>query len=170
VVVSRSTPMMIMVMPPSGREANPTAYVPEAARVPRGGGEAGEEQLIEHQSGGGAEDEEVIPLDDGAKDAGPQDGTQGGRAVDDGAARGGLLCRGRAPCENACHLASGLPNVKQRFDASLVGVLIYGGVEPIDIGGTVGVVSMARRVLPALESMVIVSQMGPVRLAGGRAG
>ena len=60
--------------------------------------------------------------------------------------------------------------MKQRFDAALVGVLIYGGVEPIDIGGTVGVVSMARRVLPALESMVIVSQMGPVRLAGGRAG
>jgi transcriptional regulator GlxA family with amidase domain len=57
--------------------------------------------------------------------------------------------------------------VKQRFDAALVGVLIYEGVEPIDIGGTVGVVSMARRVLPALEATVIASQMGPVRLAGG---
>jgi hypothetical protein len=43
---------------------------------PRGGGEAGEEQLVEHQSGGGAVDEEVMPLDDGAEDAGPQGGSR----------------------------------------------------------------------------------------------
>jgi hypothetical protein len=32
--------------------------------------------------------------------------------------------------------------MKQRSDPSLFGVLIYQDVEPIDIGGTVGVVSM----------------------------
>jgi transcriptional regulator GlxA family with amidase domain len=57
--------------------------------------------------------------------------------------------------------------MKQRSDPALVGVLIYEGVEPIDIGGTVGVVSMARRVLPAVEAVVIARHAGPVRLAGG---
>jgi transcriptional regulator GlxA family with amidase domain len=48
-----------------------------------------------------------------------------------------------------------------------VGVFIYDGVEPIDIGGTVGVVSMARRVLPAVEAAVIARSPGPVALSGG---
>jgi transcriptional regulator GlxA family with amidase domain len=52
-------------------------------------------------------------------------------------------------------------------DPALFGVLIYDGVEPIDIGGTVGVVSMARRVLPHVDATVIARQAGPVRLAGG---
>jgi transcriptional regulator GlxA family with amidase domain len=50
---------------------------------------------------------------------------------------------------------------------ALVGVLIYPGVEPIDLGGTVGVVSMARRVLPSVQATVIARQAGPVLLAGG---
>jgi transcriptional regulator GlxA family with amidase domain len=57
--------------------------------------------------------------------------------------------------------------MKQRTAAARLGVLIYEGVEPIDIGGTVGVVSMARRVLPAVEAAVIARHGGPVRLAGG---
>jgi transcriptional regulator GlxA family with amidase domain len=57
--------------------------------------------------------------------------------------------------------------MKQRSDAALVGVFVYDGVEPIDIGGTVGVVSMARRVLPRVEATVIARRAGPVRLAGG---
>ena len=57
--------------------------------------------------------------------------------------------------------------MKQRSDTARIGVLIYEGVEPIDIGGTVGVVSMARRVLPFVEAAVIARQAGPVRLAGG---
>jgi transcriptional regulator GlxA family with amidase domain len=57
--------------------------------------------------------------------------------------------------------------MKQRSDPARIGVLIYDGVEPIDIGGTVGVVSMARRVLPQIESVVIARAAGPVRLAGG---
>jgi transcriptional regulator GlxA family with amidase domain len=57
--------------------------------------------------------------------------------------------------------------MKQRHDAARLGVLIYEGVEPIDLGCTVGVVSMARRVLPAVEAAVIARHAGPVRLAGG---
>ncbi|MDE2574349.1 MAG: DJ-1/PfpI family protein, partial [Rhodospirillales bacterium] len=54
-----------------------------------------------------------------------------------------------------------------RSAPALFGVVIDDGVEPIDIGGTVGVVSMARRVLPMVRATVIARQAGPVRLAGG---
>jgi len=57
--------------------------------------------------------------------------------------------------------------MKQRTDPALIGVLIYEGVEPIDLGGTVGVVSMARRVLPAVQSVVVAPRAGPVRLSDG---
>ena len=48
-----------------------------------------------------------------------------------------------------------------------IGVVIYEGVEPIDIGGTAGVLSMARRVLPNLTYRTIAEKAGPVTLAGG---
>jgi transcriptional regulator GlxA family with amidase domain len=57
--------------------------------------------------------------------------------------------------------------MKLRSDPGLFGMVIYEGVEPIDIGGTVGVVSMATRVLPMVAATVIARQAGPVRLAGG---
>jgi transcriptional regulator GlxA family with amidase domain len=57
--------------------------------------------------------------------------------------------------------------MKQRSDPALFGILIYDGVEPIDIGGTAGVISMARRVLPHIQAAVIARHPGPVRLAGG---
>lgn len=57
--------------------------------------------------------------------------------------------------------------MKDRTEKALFGIVIYEGVEPIDIGGTVGVISMARRVLPAIESVTIAEQAGPVVLAGG---
>jgi transcriptional regulator GlxA family with amidase domain len=57
--------------------------------------------------------------------------------------------------------------MKTRSDPARIGVLFYDGVEPIDLGGTVGVVSMARRVLPLVEAVVIAREAGPVRLAGG---
>jgi transcriptional regulator GlxA family with amidase domain len=56
---------------------------------------------------------------------------------------------------------------KQTTDPARLGVLIYEGVEPIDLGGTVGVVSMARRVLPNVTAPVIARHAGPVKLAGG---
>ena len=56
---------------------------------------------------------------------------------------------------------------RTRSDPARLGVLIYDGVEPIDIGGTIGVVSMARRVLPFVEATTIARHAGPIRLAGG---
>jgi transcriptional regulator GlxA family with amidase domain len=50
---------------------------------------------------------------------------------------------------------------------SLFGIVIYEGVEPIDVGGTVGVLSMAQRTLPALQYVVIAERAGAVRLASG---
>ena len=57
--------------------------------------------------------------------------------------------------------------MKDRAVAARIGVVIYDGVEPIDIGGTVGVVSMASRVLPGLAAVTIAAFAGSVRLAGG---
>jgi transcriptional regulator GlxA family with amidase domain len=45
------------------------------------------------------------------------------------------------------------------------GVIVYDGVEPIDIGGTVGVLSMARRLLPNIEAVLIAAKAGTVTLA-----
>lgn len=59
--------------------------------------------------------------------------------------------------------------MKDRSAASLFGIVVYDGVEPIDIGGTVGVLSMARRVLPAVDCVTIAERAGPVTLAGGLA-
>jgi transcriptional regulator GlxA family with amidase domain len=57
--------------------------------------------------------------------------------------------------------------MKDRNAPALFGVVVYDGVEPIDIGGTVGVLSMAHRVLPAVESVTLAEEAGPVELAGG---
>lgn len=57
--------------------------------------------------------------------------------------------------------------MKDRNAHTLFGIVVYDGVEPIDIGGTAGVISMARRVLPNIESVTIAQNAGPVELAGG---
>ena len=46
-------------------------------------------------------------------------------------------------------------------------ILIYDDVEPIDIGGTAGVLSMARRFEDGIEIMCVAEEAGEVRLAGG---
>lgn len=56
--------------------------------------------------------------------------------------------------------------MKARTEPARLGIVIYEGVEPIDIGGTVGVVSMASRVLPAITCVMIAQDAGPVKLAG----
>jgi transcriptional regulator GlxA family with amidase domain len=48
-----------------------------------------------------------------------------------------------------------------------IGVVLYDGVEPIDLGGTVGVISMASRLLPGLAAVTIAEHAGPVHCAGG---
>jgi transcriptional regulator GlxA family with amidase domain len=57
--------------------------------------------------------------------------------------------------------------VRDRSEPATFGIVVYAGVEPIDVGGTVGVISMARRVLPGIESVTIAAKPGPVALAGG---
>ena len=61
----------------------------------------------------------------------------------------------------------GRSRLRARDEPTRFGVVIYDGVEPIDLGGTVGVVSMAARVLPAIEAVTIAHAAGPVALAGG---
>ncbi len=57
--------------------------------------------------------------------------------------------------------------LRERDEPARFGVVLYEGVEPIDVGGTVGVVSMATRVLPAISVVTIAHVAGPVVLAGG---
>jgi transcriptional regulator GlxA family with amidase domain len=57
--------------------------------------------------------------------------------------------------------------MRGRDEPARFGVVLYDGVEPIDVGGTIGVVSMAARVLPAIEAVTIAHTAGPVALAGG---
>lgn len=49
----------------------------------------------------------------------------------------------------------------------MYGILIYDGVEPIDLGATVGVLSMAKRVAPGLAWTVLARRKGPVTSANG---
>ena len=44
---------------------------------------------------------------------------------------------------------------------------VYDEVEPIDIGATFGILSMAKRVDPGIEMALVARKAGPVRLAGG---
>jgi transcriptional regulator GlxA family with amidase domain len=48
-------------------------------------------------------------------------------------------------------------------------ILIYDGVEPIDLGATFGVLSMARRVEPSIDAFGVARTSGKVRCAGGLA-
>jgi len=57
--------------------------------------------------------------------------------------------------------------MRQPHDAALVAVVIYDGVEPIDVGGTIGVISMASRLLPGIRAVAVAERAGPVRCAGG---
>lgn len=57
--------------------------------------------------------------------------------------------------------------IRPRTEPARIGVIVYPGVEPIDIGGTTGVISMASRILPAIGAVTIAAAAGPVALAGG---
>lgn len=57
--------------------------------------------------------------------------------------------------------------MKAMDEPAVIGVVVYEGVEPIDVGGTIGVISMAQRILPGLRHVTIAEQAGPVRLASG---
>src|ERR1700730_19420236 len=51
--------------------------------------------------------------------------------------------------------------------APLFAILAYEGIEPIDIGATYGVLSMARRLLPGLRFFVVAKSSGELRMANG---
>lgn len=57
--------------------------------------------------------------------------------------------------------------MRGRNEPARFGIVLYDGVEPIDLGGTLGVLSMASRVLPAIAAVTIAREAGPVALAGG---
>jgi len=57
--------------------------------------------------------------------------------------------------------------MKSRTDTVRFGIVVYDGVEPIDIGCTYGVLSMARRILPGIAMTLVAAERGPVVLAGG---
>jgi hypothetical protein len=56
--------------------------------------------------------------------------------------------------------------MRKRDEPVRLGVVLYDGEEPLDVAGTIGVVSMAARVLPAIEGGTIAHAVGPVALAG----
>jgi len=49
----------------------------------------------------------------------------------------------------------------------MYGIFVYDGVEPIDLGATVGVLSMARRIAPTLDYVTIAKNPGEVVCASG---
>ena len=55
----------------------------------------------------------------------------------------------------------------QKSDRALFGVVLYETVESIDLGATHGVLSMARRILPNLEMVIVAEKAGLVALANG---
>ena len=57
--------------------------------------------------------------------------------------------------------------MRKRDEAARLGVVLYDGAEPLDVAGTIGVVSTPARVLPAMEAVTIAHAAGPVGLAGG---
>lgn len=49
----------------------------------------------------------------------------------------------------------------------MYGILLYDGVEPIDVGATFGVLSMARRIVPDLEFAGVAHTSGEITCASG---
>jgi len=49
----------------------------------------------------------------------------------------------------------------------MYGILLYDGVEPIDVGAAFGVLSMARRLCPDLEFAGVAREKGPIVCANG---
>lgn len=87
---------------------------------------------------------------------GPFGGNLAGPAGTDGppAADRALTVRSQGPARN-------------RTEDDLYGILIYPGVEPIDIGAAYGVLSMAKRVAPDLAYVGIAREAGEVVCANG---
>lgn len=57
--------------------------------------------------------------------------------------------------------------MRPRTAPSLFGIVLYPGVEPIDLGATFGVLSMASRILPGVAATTLATRPGALTLAGG---
>jgi transcriptional regulator GlxA family with amidase domain len=58
-------------------------------------------------------------------------------------------------------------SMRDKLDPTIFAIHIYEDVEPIDIGATFGVLSMARRVAPGVGMFLVAQNAGPVRAANG---
>src|ERR1700738_3732930 len=58
-------------------------------------------------------------------------------------------------------------STRMQHPATPFAILAYEGIEPIDIGATYGVLSMARRLLPGLRFFVVAKSGGELRMANG---
>ena len=57
--------------------------------------------------------------------------------------------------------------IRDRTAPSLFGIVLYPTVEPIDLGATFGVLSMARRILPGVRATTLATTAGELTLAHG---
>ena len=57
--------------------------------------------------------------------------------------------------------------LKVSLTSDMYGILIYDGVEPIDLGATFGVLSIAKRIAPDLEFAGVARSSGQVVCANG---
>ena len=57
--------------------------------------------------------------------------------------------------------------IRDRTAPALFGIILYPTVEPIDLGATFGVLSMARRLLPGVRATTLAARAGELTLAGG---
>ena len=57
--------------------------------------------------------------------------------------------------------------MRDRSAPALFGIVLYPSVEPIDLGATFGVLSMARRLLPNLRAVTLAAGVADVVLANG---
>jgi transcriptional regulator GlxA family with amidase domain len=57
--------------------------------------------------------------------------------------------------------------MRDKSEKTTFAIHAYEGVEPIDIGATFGVLSMARRIAPGIGMFLVAQSAGPVRAANG---
>jgi transcriptional regulator GlxA family with amidase domain len=57
--------------------------------------------------------------------------------------------------------------MREPSDKTVFAIHVYDDVEPIDIGATFGVLSMARRIAPGISMFLVAQKAGPLRAANG---
>jgi transcriptional regulator GlxA family with amidase domain len=57
--------------------------------------------------------------------------------------------------------------MRDKSEKTTFAIHVYDDVEPIDIGATFGVLSMARRIAPGIDMFLVAQTAGPVRAANG---